>query len=244
MSTTPSPTETALGRTAEASGPNQTSSTTWIWIALAAVLAVVGVLAFVFTRSDGSTGGGSATPSGTVVPSGKVTIGSVSVSGTALPSKSAAGADPAVGQTIPTIEGETFDGTKVTIGSSGEPTIIMVIAHWCPHCQREVPFLQSWLTANGAPEGVRLVAIATANDAAKPNFPAGDWLVREKWSVPTMIDDKAGAGAAALGVTGFPYFVVVDAQGKVIERTSGELSAAQWESLINAAKTGTGQPSA
>jgi thioredoxin-related protein len=59
-----------------------------------------------------------------------------------------------------------------------------------------------------------------------------------------MVDDKASDGAQALGVTGFPYFIVVDAQGKVIERTSGELTAAQWESLIAAARSGSSEPGA
>ena len=216
----------------------------WIWIGIAAAVVVVGALAFVFTRSDGSSGGGQATPAGTVVPSGKVTVGTIETTGADLPDKPDSGADPAVGQTIPTIVGETFDGSTLTIGPSGEPTIIMVVAHWCPHCQREVPFLQSWLDTNGAPDGVRLVAIATSNDASRPNFPAGDWLVREKWTVPTMVDDRSSSGAVALGVTGFPYFVVVDAQGRVVERASGELTAAQWEALLQAARTGTPQGTA
>ena len=240
MSPKPSPKDPAATRVAVGNG---STSTRWIWIGLAGVVVVVAVLAFVLTRSDGSSsGGGASTPAGTVVPSGKVTLGSVEVTGTALPDRPATGADPAVGQTIPTIAGETFDGSLMSIGPTGEPTIIMVVAHWCPHCQREVPFLQSWLETNGAPEGVRLVAIATSNDASRPNFPAGDWLVREKWTVPTMVDDRASDAAASLGVTGFPYFVVVDAQGKVVERTSGELTAAQWESLLTAARTGTAQP--
>jgi thiol-disulfide isomerase/thioredoxin len=235
------------------------SSTRWVWIGLVVVVLAIAVIAFVGTRSDDSNTGSAnsakpgetTAPSGatgasgsTVVPSGQVSIGSIVVTGANLPERAAAGPDPAVGQVIPTIVGETFDGSAVTIGPSGEPTIIMVVAHWCPHCQREVPLLQSSLNANGAPEGVRLVAIATANDSTRPNFPAGPWLLREKWTVPTMVDDKASDGAQALGVTGFPYFVVVDAQGKVIERTSGELTASQWEALITAAKTGTAQPSA
>ena len=224
---------------------NSSSSTRWIWIGVVVVVAVAGILAFVFTRSDGSTsGGGAVTSAGTVVPSGKLTIGSIEVTGTALAPKPAKGADPAVGETIPTINGETFDGSALSIGPSGEPTIIMVVAHWCPHCQREVPFLQSWLDTNGAPEGVRLVALATSNDAGKPNYPAGQWLVKERWTVPTMLDDKASDGAQALGVTGFPYFVVVDAQGKVVERTSGELTEAQWEGLIAAARSGSAEPGA
>lgn len=242
MSNQPSSKGSASSRVAAASAQNSPSSTRWIWIGVAAVVVVAGILALVLTRSDGSTaGGGASTPAGTVVPSGKLTVGSVEVTGTALPDRTGSGADPAVGQVIPTIEGETFDGSPLTIGPTGEPTIIMVVAHWCPHCQREVPFLQSWLDANGAPTGVRLVAIATSNDSGKPNHPAGQWLVKEKWTVPTLLDDRASAAAQALGVTGFPYFVVVDAQGKVVERTSGELTASQWEGLITAARTGTAQ---
>jgi thiol-disulfide isomerase/thioredoxin len=250
MSNQPSSKGSASSRVAAASAQNSSSSTRLIWIGIAVVVLVVGVLAFVVTRSDGSDGGsatpdnGGATPGVTVVPSGKVAVGPIVVTGTQLPELASGGADPAVGQIIPTIEGQTFDGTALSIGPTGEPTIIMVVAHWCPHCQREVPFLQSWLTANGAPEGVRLVALATSNDSGKPNYPAGQWLVREKWTVPTMVDDKASDGAQALGVTGFPYFIVVDAQGKVIERTSGELTAAQWEALIAAAKSGSAQPGA
>ena len=245
MSNRPSSKPSASSRVAAASAQNSPSSTRWIWIAVAAVVVIAGIVAFVLTGSDSSTsGGGASTPAGTVVPSGKLTVGSIEVSGTALPARNTSGADPAVGQVIPTIEGETFDGSPLTIGPSGEPTIIMVVAHWCPHCQREVPFLQSWLNDNGAPEGVRLVALATSNDAGKPNYPAGQWLVKEKWTVPTMLDDKASGAAQALGVTGFPYFVVVDAQGRVVERTSGELSVGQWEGLLTAARTGTAEPSA
>lgn len=245
MSNRPSSKRSASSRVAAASAQNVSTSTRWIWVGIAVVVVVAGVLALLLTRSDGSTsGGGEATPAGTVVPAGKLTTGSISITGEKLPDRPATGADPAVGRTIPTIGGETFDGTAMSIGPSGGPTIIMVVAHWCPHCQREVPFLQSWLNTNGAPEGVRLVAIATSNDSGRPNYPAGQWLVKEKWTVPTMLDDKASAAAQALGVTGFPYFVVVDAQGRVVERTSGELTAAQWESLITAARTGTAQPGA
>jgi thiol-disulfide isomerase/thioredoxin len=247
MSNRPSSKGSASSRVAAPSAQNSSSSTRLVWIGIAAVVVVVGVLAFVVTRSDGGSAtpdGGAAIPGVTVVPSGKVAVGPIVVTGTQLPELANGGADPAVGQVIPTIEGQTFDGSAMSIGPTGEPTIIMVVAHWCPHCQREVPFLQSWLTANGAPEGVRLVALATSNDSGKPNYPAGQWLVREKWTVPTMVDDKASDGAQALGVTGFPYFIVVDAQGKVIERTSGELTAAQWESLIAAARSGSSEPGA
>lgn len=214
------------------------SSNRLMWVAILVVVVLAGLGAFILSSSGSSSKGGEATSSGTVVPSGSIDVGSIDTIGTALPDLPQSGADPAVGLTVPTIKGETFDGSLMTIGPSGEGTIVMVVAHWCPHCQREVPLIQSWLDANGQPDGVRLVALATSNSSSKPNFPAGSWLRKEKWTVPTMVDDKASDGAVALGVTGFPYFVVFDAQGRVVERTSGELTIAQWEGLITAARTG------
>ena len=216
----------------------KSSSTRRIWAAIAVVIVVVGIGAFLLTRGSDSSDGGAATASGTVVPNGKIDIGSIDAVGAARPEMPASGADPAVGLTVPTLKGETFDGSLMTIGPSGQGTIVMVVAHWCPHCQKEVPLIQQWLDTNGAPTDVRLVALATANSSSKPNYPAGAWLRSVKWTVPTMVDDKASDGASALGVSGFPYFIVFDAQGKVVERTSGEISMAQWEGLLTAARTG------
>jgi hypothetical protein len=63
-------------------------------------------------------------------------------------------------------------------------------------------------------------------------------LRREKWSVPTIVDDKANQAGAALGVSGFPYFIVTNGQGKIIFRTSGEITEQQWNTLLEAARTG------
>ena len=165
--------------------------------------------------------------------------GTIAVTGTNLPAYAQDAADGAIGQTIPQISGVQFDGKQLDITpNDGKPKIIMVVAHWCPHCRAEVPRVQQWLDAAGMPADVELVTVATSNDSAKPNFPAADWLRTEKWSVPTIVDDKASQAAQALGVTSFPFFVVTNGQGKVIYRTSGELTETQWNALLNAARTG------
>jgi thiol-disulfide isomerase/thioredoxin len=114
----------------------------------------------------------------------------------------------------------------------------MVVAHWCSFCKNEVPRIQKWLNASGMPADVDLVTVATSNDPAKGNFPAGDWLRREEWSVPTIVDDKQSQAGNALGVSGFPYFIVADAQGKIVYRTSGAVTEDQWNALLEAARTG------
>ena len=220
------------------------SNTTWLWVGLVAVIVVIGVVAVLIGRSSdsGSSNGGSASPSGgTVVPNGSLDYGSIDVTGTPLPAAPEAGSgavDTALGQTIPTIKGATFDESSMTISADGQPQVIMAVAHWCPHCQAEVPVIQKWLDDNGMPSDVQLTAVATSNDPTRVNFPAGPWLRKEGWSVPTMIDDKDSRAAQALGVGGFPSFTVVDKDGKVVFRTSGEITIAQWESLLEAARTG------
>ena len=70
------------------------------------------------------------------------------------------------------------------------------------------------------------------------NFPAGDWLRKEGWSVRTMLDDKDDHGRSGPRRQRLPGFTVVDADGKVVFRTSGEITMDQWESLLEAARTG------
>jgi len=238
VSNRPGKSKSASQRVRAASNAGKGKSTAWIWIAIVVVVVVVGVVAVVAGRGSKSSGGGSAASGGTIVPNGKLDYGQVSVSGTALTPKPDSGADPMVGSVIPTVIGQQFDGKQLTIAPNGKPHIIMVVAHWCPHCQAEVPRIQGWLNASGMPADVELVTVATSNDPAKGNFPASDWLRREKWSVPTIVDDKQNQAGAALGVSGFPYFLVTDAQGKVVYRTSGEKTEAEWNALLAAARTG------
>ena len=241
MSNRPNQSKSASSRVRDAANGGKSKSTTWLWVGLAVVVVVIGIVVIGVSRSssNSSGNGGAASPSGgTVVPDGKLTIGQIEVAGTNLPAKPSTGADPAIGMTIPKVTGQSFDGKTDVITPDGKPMIIMAVAHWCSHCQKEVPLIQDWLDTNGMPADVEVVSIATANDSGKPNYPAGDWLRKVGWSVPTILDDKASTGAAALGVGGFPFFIVVSPEGKVIFRTSGEITMGQWEGLLEAAKTG------
>jgi cytochrome c biogenesis protein CcmG/thiol:disulfide interchange protein DsbE len=238
VSNRPGKSKSASQRVRAASNAGKGKSTAWIWIVVVGVVIAVGIVAIVAGRGTSSSGGSASPSGGTVVPSGKLDYGQVAVSGTALTPKPDSGADPMVGTVVPSVTGQQFDGKQLTISADGKPQIIMVVAHWCSHCQAEVPRVQKWLDKDGMPADVELVTVATSNDPAKGNFPAADWLRREKWSVPTIVDDKQGQAGAALGVSGFPYFIVTDAQGKVVYRTSGEITEDQWNALLQAARTG------
>ncbi len=161
----------------------------------------------------------------------------VTVTGDALPPLGE-GPDPAVGAVAPEVRGAGFDGEPVSITHDGTPKLLVFLAHWCPHCQREVPVIVDWLEERGRPDGVDVYAIATGTSPDRPNYPPSEWLAREGLDVPTLADDEEGTAANAFGLTAYPYFVVLDGEGRVVVRGSGELGPDQLDALVEAARSG------
>ena len=96
--------------------------------------------------------------------------GVVQVDGSPLPALSDGGDDPAVGQTGPTLISERASGTStVEPATDSEPTMLVFLAHWCPHCQRELPRLVELADA-GELDDIRTVAVLIATDDSRPNY--------------------------------------------------------------------------
>jgi thiol-disulfide isomerase/thioredoxin len=126
-----------------------------------------------------------------------------------------------VGQAVPSLSGTGLDGEPMRIGPDQGAAMIVILAHWCPHCQAEVPELVDLIDSGQVPDGVSVVGLSTAIDELRPNYPPSAWLEREGWQQPTLIDDAASDGLRALGLAAFPGFVLVDEQGRVAQRTTG-----------------------
>lgn len=152
-----------------------------------------------------------------------IELGEVLVLGDALPRFENPAADPAVGTPAPELQGLSYTGEQTDIVFDGRPKLIAFLAHWCPHCQAEVPELVDWLEAGGLPDGVDLYAVATATQEGQANYPPSEWFVREGLDVPAVMDDGNSSAAEAMGLPGFPYWVVVDSAGLVVMRASGQL---------------------
>jgi cytochrome c biogenesis protein CcmG, thiol:disulfide interchange protein DsbE len=206
----------------------QRRNRTMLWGALAVVVVIAIVVAVV--ASGGSDDSASAT---------KWETAPVQVTGTPLPDFDAAvSPDPAVGDTMPTIEGKSvFDGKPVTIEPNGKPQVVVFLAHYCPHCQAEVPRIVT-LAKQGVFEGVDVTAVATGTTEEAPNYPPSAWLEREDWPFPVLADSPSGTAARAYGLPAYPYFVLVDADGKVAGRGTGEIPPDQIEANIEALKAG------
>jgi thiol-disulfide isomerase/thioredoxin len=202
------------------------------------VLVVVGIAGAV---SLGTAGGSSkpATSSGVTVPGGVAAaeFQNVSVTGKQLAQAPESGEDPAIGTAAPTLTGYDLAGRPVTIdpGSDGKATMVVFLAHWCPHCNYEVPVLNEWKAKGLMPPNLRVVGVTTASREDQANWPPSKWLVAKKWTFDQFADSEKQEAAAAYGVGGYPFLVFIDAAGNVTSRASGEIPVEDITTAANAA---------
>ncbi len=162
----------------------------------------------------------------------------VAVIGDALPFLSDSHNDEAVGTLIPAIIGENFEGNMVEVRpDDGVATLVVFLAHWCPHCNNEIPEINRIRDAGVWPDGLRVVGVSTAVSPQRPNFPPQRWLSEKDWTYEIIADafDSSRStfvAAEAFGVTGFPFMVLIDESGLVRGRWSGELGALALAELV------------
>ena len=137
-------------------------------------------------------------------------------------------ADPAVGTAAPVLVGLDYDGRTVRVdaGAAG-PTMVVFLAHWCPHCNAEIPVINQLRDDDRIPADVNVVAVSTAVRPGQPNFPPDTWLDDKEWTYPVLADgidmvNGSFIAASAYGVGGFPFITLIDANGNVTARWSGE----------------------
>ena len=182
------------------------------WILIGGGVAVVGlaaIVAMILTLGSGVVAEPAAEP--------------LVISGQTLADLPVDGADPAVGATLPSLTGTDMGGQPMEIGPAGGARMIVILAHWCPHCMAELPTLVDMIDSGDIPAGVSVVGLSTGISELRPNYPPSAWFDREGWQQPTLIDDAESNGLHALGMSRFPGFVFVDPQGRVTMRMTGEV---------------------
>jgi cytochrome c biogenesis protein CcmG/thiol:disulfide interchange protein DsbE len=205
----------------------------FIWSVVAIV--AVGAIAIAVAAASGS--------GDTSAQATKWEIAPVTTTGSPLVTFPGDGAkDPAVGQTIPTLSGVSiFDGSRATVQPNGRPQVVVFVAHWCPHCQAEVPRLVT-LAKQGALDGIDVTAVATGTNSGYPNYPPSAWLKGVGWKYPVLADSSRWAAANAYGLRSYPLLVFVTAGGKVAGRLSGEIPPSLLQKIFTALRNGKALP--
>jgi cytochrome c biogenesis protein CcmG, thiol:disulfide interchange protein DsbE len=180
-----------------------------------------------------STGGGEG-PNATVSPDlpeafvGEV--GPVEVEGASLPElgDNDTESDPARGMAAPVVIGQDFDGNTVRIDAAADgPTLAVFLAHWCPHCNREVPRINELRDEGAFPPGLNVIGVSTGIGPDRPNWPPSQWFEDMDWTYPVIADGvdmqrKTFIAADAYGLDRFPLMVLIGDDGKVLARWVGE----------------------
>jgi len=227
----------------------------WLWVALGAVVALLAGFAILSSGddeeltvgstvpADGATSGtGPADGTDTTVSTGGDSGGTgqvaeawpVTLEGALLPPLGD-GDDPAVGTLAPTMSGFAFDGTPVTVDPSKGPVMLVFLAHWCPHCNREIPQLNAWRDVGDMPDDLQVVGVITAVDPNAENYPPSEWIPATEWTWPVIADSPEMDAASGFGVSGFPFAVIIDTDGTVLARWSGEVGQDGIDERVSAA---------
>jgi thiol-disulfide isomerase/thioredoxin len=214
---------TSVARAAQA---GESSRKVWIIVAVVLVVAFAAVMAIALAQEDTSSGA-----------RGEQTA-DVTITGDPLPLLPQGAPSAAVGMPAPQLSGTSLTGDPIAIGDDGRPKVIGFFTHWCPACQAEVPVVSEWWNAGEAPDDVDFVAVSTGVDPSRVNYPPSAWFDREEWNVPTLLDDRASTAALSFGLSAYPYWVVVDGDGLVVDQLSGQLGVAEILRLMDRARAG------
>ncbi len=136
--------------------------------------------------------------------------------------------DAALGVVLGEVTGtEYYTGEEMTFDpSDGVSRAWLIWAHWCPHCQREMPAVTDWYGENAdAYPNVELVSITSAIDPSRGN-PLEPYLDELQTPFPVLVDDDSRL-ADQFGLNAFPFWVFTSPDGTTVLRVAGYLEIDQ-----------------
>ncbi|MDP1720620.1 MAG: TlpA disulfide reductase family protein [Candidatus Nanopelagicaceae bacterium] len=127
--------------------------------------------------------------------------------------------------TAPAIEGKTLDATPYRL-EKGRVGVLNVWASWCAPCRAEAPSLVA--LSETFPE-VSFIGVLTRDNLST----ARAFVKRFSIPYPTLVDDSILLGFRnSLIANAIPTTLVIDKNGKVAARISGEITIASLTDLI------------
>ncbi|MDC9720336.1 MAG: DsbE family thiol:disulfide interchange protein [Gammaproteobacteria bacterium] len=131
-----------------------------------------------------------------------------------------------IGRALPQFTAKTLASPATQVSQNdmiGAPALINVWATWCPTCRAEHEFLNRI----AAQEGVKIFGV---NYHDQRNA-AQQWLQDLGSPYVFTVFDPKGALGIELGVVGAPETYLIDAQGIVVDKLTGELNDRTWPPL-------------
>ena len=126
----------------------------------------------------------------------------------------------------PEISGETLTTGDKRLNQN-QVTVINVWASWCAPCRAEAPVLQDF--------SIRYPQVQFAGILTRDNISSAKAFYENfKLTYPTFIDDALLIGfKGSLIPNAIPTTLIIDKDGKVAVRISGELTVANFTSMLD-----------
>ena len=115
-------------------------------------------------------------------------------------------------------------GKPFKVESKGKPMVINFWATWCPPCVEEMPELQKFSEKNPQVD-LRLVSIQEDSETV------ADFLKEQNLKLKPILD-SSGKIAQQYRISAIPTTLVVNAQGVIIYRKTGPVTASELEKVL------------
>jgi thiol-disulfide isomerase/thioredoxin len=133
------------------------------------------------------------------------------------------------GEKLPALSLASLEGESVALSRfAGRPIVVNLWATWCPPCVREMPVLQQ---AQSARPDVHFVFLNQGEEPAAVQR----WLQQRGLVLGNVLVDERRQASAAFKQQGYPTTLFFDAQGRLVGRRIGELSAATLDEQLRRA---------
>jgi len=108
----------------------------------------------------------------------------------------------------------------------GQVVLVNFWATWCPYCRHEMPAMEDYYRAHKG-RGFEIVAYST--DKTQQEVDA--FMAKEGYTFPAPLA-PSGVQAAFGGIDRLPTSFIIDRQGRIRHKVSGQLHAGRLEDLI------------
>lgn len=128
---------------------------------------------------------------------------------------------------VPDVEIHLLDGRTVRLHElRGKVVVVNFWATWCPYCRHEMPAMAVFYR-DYRQRGFELLALSEDQDAAE----VARFMAREAYPFPAALAD-ASTGTAFGAVSRLPTSFVIDRQGRLRYRISGQLHYPRLKALV------------
>jgi len=128
---------------------------------------------------------------------------------------------------VPELQVTLLDGSQMNLEQlRGKVVLVNFWATWCPYCRHEMPAMESFQQDYQA-KGFEIIALSQDDDIGK----VAAFIGKEGYHFPVALA-PAGASAAFSGVSRLPTSFVIDKQGRVRKKISGQVHYARLKDLV------------